>query len=147
MSGALRSWMELLVDLGEALLVHVRVDLGGGDVGVAEEFLDHTEVGPILEQVGGKGVPEKVWVNLEVEAGARCPLLDDLPDAVGAQGTAADREKDLRAGSHLGVDQTGAFIGEVVLERGAGTTPDRDDAGLVALQSPGRSTGFASLFG
>ncbi len=32
----------------EAFLIDVGVNLGGGDVGVAEEFLDDAEVGAVL---------------------------------------------------------------------------------------------------
>lgn len=34
----------------------VGVDLGGGDVGVAEHGLDAAEVGAVHEEVGGEGV-------------------------------------------------------------------------------------------
>ena len=37
---------------------HVRVNLGGGNVGVAEQFLNHPQVGAVLEQVRGKAVPQ-----------------------------------------------------------------------------------------
>ena len=39
---------------------HMGVDLGGGDVGMAEEFLDHAEVGAALEQMTGEAVAEFV---------------------------------------------------------------------------------------
>ena len=35
----------------------VGVDLGGGDVGMAEHGLDGAEVGAVHEEVGGEGVP------------------------------------------------------------------------------------------
>ena len=57
------------MDVLQALLVDVGVDLGGGDVGVAEEFLDDAEVGAVLEQVGGEGVAQEVRVDVLVEAG------------------------------------------------------------------------------
>ena len=53
---ALSPRVELLVHGVEAALVDVGVDLGGGDVGVAEEFLDDAEVGAAAEQVGGEAV-------------------------------------------------------------------------------------------
>ena len=45
------------------------VDLGSGDVGVAEEGLDGAEVGAVGEQVGGKAVADDVGVTfLEIPA-------------------------------------------------------------------------------
>ena len=44
----------------EAFAVGMGVNLGGGDVGVAEHFLDHAEVAAVLEEVGGETVPEGV---------------------------------------------------------------------------------------
>ena len=38
------------------------VDLGGGEVGVAEEFLDGAEIVVVFEEVGGEAVAEGVRV-------------------------------------------------------------------------------------
>src|ERR1700722_16359251 len=45
-----------LVHGAQALLAHVGVDLRGGQAGVPEKFLDDTQIGPTIEQVGGEGV-------------------------------------------------------------------------------------------
>ena len=39
--------MKIFMDIAELLIRHMGVDLGGGDVGVAEKSLDGTEVGAI----------------------------------------------------------------------------------------------------
>lgn len=52
-----RPWVALGMDLPESLPVDVGIDLGGGDVRMAEHHLDRTQVCPPLEEVGGKGVP------------------------------------------------------------------------------------------
>ncbi len=59
----------VFLDLLEAVGVDVGVDLGGGDVGVSEEFLDDAEVGAAGEEVGGEGVAEGVGVD-GADAGA-----------------------------------------------------------------------------
>jgi hypothetical protein len=39
-----RAWVRLVVNLREVLKIEMRVDLGGADVGVAEEFLHGAQV-------------------------------------------------------------------------------------------------------
>ena len=39
--------MKIFMDIAELFVRHVGVDLGGGDVGVAEESLDGAEVGAV----------------------------------------------------------------------------------------------------
>lgn len=48
--------MKLVVDLFEVGVGHVGVDLGSGDVGVAEHGLDGTKIGAVHEEVGGETV-------------------------------------------------------------------------------------------
>lgn len=47
-------FMELFVNLAEALIGEVRVELCGGDRGVAEHFLNGADVGAVHEEFGGK---------------------------------------------------------------------------------------------
>src|SRR3546814_5077194 len=55
--------MRGVVDLGQVLVVEVGVDLGGGDVGVAEQFLHAAQVARGLEHVAGEGVPQQVRMH------------------------------------------------------------------------------------
>ena len=66
-----RSRMGLVVDFAEVAPRDVGVDLGGGEAGVAEEFLDGAQVGAGLEQVGGEGVAERVGADAMLGAGAQ----------------------------------------------------------------------------
>ena len=45
------------------------VDLGGDEVGVAEEFLDTAQVGACVKHVGGKAVTKSVKRNALVDLG------------------------------------------------------------------------------
>ena len=45
MQGELPARMEGFVDIFHALLIDVSVDLSGGNVGVAQQFLDHAQIG------------------------------------------------------------------------------------------------------
>ena len=88
-----RAGMEAIMGLFEALLVDVSVDLGGGDVGVAEHFLDDAEVATIVEQVAGKAVPQRVRRDVFRDAGAARVFLDEHPDGFPAERLASGREK------------------------------------------------------
>lgn len=52
----------------QALARNMRVDLGGGNIGVPQQHLNHAQIGAMLQQVGGKGVPQGVG-----ESGAVMP--------------------------------------------------------------------------
>lgn len=47
-------------DAGVAAVEDVRVDHRGADVGVAQELLNGADVGAVLEEVRGEGMPEGV---------------------------------------------------------------------------------------
>jgi hypothetical protein len=73
-----RAWESICGALyGETLpLDDVGVDHRGSDVGVAEEFLDGTDVGTGLEEVGREGMPEGVAAGLLRDAGDEDGLFD-----------------------------------------------------------------------
>ncbi len=49
--------MALSVLFLHVVVCQVRVDLGGGDTGVAQQFLNVPEGSPVLQQMGGEAVP------------------------------------------------------------------------------------------
>ena len=57
-----RSGIERAADAEAGFVEDVGVDLGGGEVGVAEEFLDGAEIVVVFEEVGGEAVAEGVRV-------------------------------------------------------------------------------------
>ena len=59
----------------------VGVDLRGGNVGVAKEGLDGTEVGAVHKEVGGKGMAQSVWADMLGDAGHASVFFDDALDA------------------------------------------------------------------
>ena len=60
------------------------VDAGGGDVGVAEPFLDLGDVGLVVERIGGGRRPQRMGAYLEAEIGR--VTAHDLVDGVGRDG-------------------------------------------------------------
>ena len=60
----------------EPCRIDVGIDLGGGDVGMAEQSLQHAQIGPALEQVRGEGMAQDVRTDLaRVEFRARARHL------------------------------------------------------------------------
>ena len=48
--------MRRQIDLGQLRAVDMRVDLRGRNIGMAQNLLQHTQVGTAREHMGGKGV-------------------------------------------------------------------------------------------
>ena len=72
--------MKLPVHSFKSLLIHVRIDLGRRNIGVAQHFLNNAQIGAIAEQVGREAVPEKVRINILLQPGAPRVFFHDLPD-------------------------------------------------------------------
>ena len=103
--------VELLVNLSQALVIHMSVNLGGCDVGMTEEFLDDAEIRPVLEEVRGEGVAKEVRIDVLLNARLPSAFLDDFPDTVGAERSTTHREEDFRGGVRL--DELRSLVGEV----------------------------------
>jgi len=69
-------WVGLVVYLGQVLEVKVCIYLGGADIRVAKEFLDATQIVARFQQVGGKRVPEQVWIDFGANALFSCPVIN-----------------------------------------------------------------------
>ena len=78
----------------EPLPRHVRVDGGGGNVGMAQQHLHGTQIGPVVEQVRSKGRPGDLVTEADLAAEAavlavlhqRSPLIGVLAEEAGLQG-------------------------------------------------------------
>lgn len=66
------------VDLKEALDVCRQVALGGGELGVAEEFLHGAEIGAVGEQVGGEAMAQGVRGEVGRKIKFLTGLLEDF---------------------------------------------------------------------
>ena len=55
--------MRRLEHASQALPAHVGVELGRGEVGVAEKFLYSTKVGTAVQKMSGERVPEGVRIG------------------------------------------------------------------------------------
>ena len=52
----------------QAFVGHMGVDLGGADVGVAEQHLYHAQVGAVVDQMGGKSMAQAVRAEWRMAA-------------------------------------------------------------------------------
>src|SRR5687767_11841332 len=68
------------VDLAEALLGDVRVDLGRRDVRVAQHHLHGAQVGAMHQQVRGEGVTERMRRDVRPYARDLRVALDAIPE-------------------------------------------------------------------
>ena len=76
------AWVEVFVHRLEPLLIDVGVDLGSGDVGMTQEFLNDAEVGPVFQEVGREGMPQEVRVDVLLNTGLLRAFFDDLSHAI-----------------------------------------------------------------
>ena len=67
--------MGRVVGVAEAFLGDVGVDLGRGEGGVAQKGLHAAEIGPVVEKMGGEGMPQLVGGDIEGDVGLGEVLL------------------------------------------------------------------------
>ena len=119
------------MNAGEVIGIDVGIDLGGGDVGVAEKLLDDAQIGAVAQHVTGKGVAQDVGVDVFLDAGGTGNVFDDLPDPAARHGVAIAGEEQLRGIGSL--DQQRAKALDIAAEMGGGVAAKGNDPGLFAL--------------
>jgi hypothetical protein len=82
------------VDLFQALLDHVRVNLSRGNIRVAQHQLDRAEVRTPFEKVRGKTVAQFVGRKTAAQAQAHSIIVQDLPNPNAAEPPADPRQKE-----------------------------------------------------
>ena len=111
----------------------VRIDLGRLQVGMAQQLLYRTQIGPTVEQVGGETVTERMGMGENGRA-----AIDDAPNVAGGQPLATGVAEQLRpaAGGQVGrtvADELGLGACDVCPECRHRSVPDRHQALLGAL--------------
>ena len=62
--------------------IDMGVDLGGGDIGMAQQSLQHPQVCPAFQQMGGKGMPQDMRADLcGIQSCMRSQILNYLEQA------------------------------------------------------------------
>ena len=123
--------MSLEVQLATSSIGYVRVQLGGGEIGMAEHFLNAAKVGAAFEEVRRKGVAQQVRVDsrrLQARAGGE--TAQDQERAGPGERSSLGVEEELGA---VAAVEVRAAAGEIAAQRLGGPAADRDDPLLVAL--------------
>src|SRR5262245_17059031 len=107
--------MGLLVDVFEVFGADMGVDLGGGNILVAEHFLNAAQVTTAIQQMSSKGMAEGVRADLLMQSGLLDPFADDMAGSPVGEPQAPVVEKKRRClsqagGSALNVAMNG-FLG------------------------------------
>ena len=121
--------MRGVVRLGQVLEVQAGVDLGRGDVGVAQQLLDRPQVAARLQQVAGKRMAQHVRVHRRREPRQQAAAFQPLPDGLGREPRA------VAAGEKRGLLAISVLLaqGQPTLQRLQRLAPDRHRAALAAL--------------
>ena len=65
--------MKFPVDVPQPVSRHMRVNLRGADVRVAEQFLNHPQIRAVLQQMRGKTVPQHVRRDVALQPRRAAP--------------------------------------------------------------------------
>ncbi len=93
--------MKAAMDLFQPRLIDVSVNLRSGEAGMAQHFLNRTQVGAVGEQVCRKGMAQEMRPDFLLQARELGHFLHDLPDARGRQSSAMFAEENFAAGLRL----------------------------------------------
>jgi len=83
----------LRMNILEATLLHMSINLRGGNVGMAEHHLDRTQVSPVIEEVGGERVPKHMRKNSFDDASTYRSHPKDVPKTLSRHGLSPTSHK------------------------------------------------------
>lgn len=107
------------------------IDLGSGDIGVAEHHLHSAKVRAMGEKMGGKGMAEHVWRDAFADTCGGGHFLENLPEAQAGHAAAAAGDKKVFA--PFAIENMGAAMIEVVLYLFFGCLAKGDQSFLVTF--------------
>ena len=87
--------MMLGVQFLHALARHMGIDLGCGQIAVAQQHLYDPEVGTMVQQVRGKSVAEGMWRKVLLDPRLLRVPLDDVPEGLAGHTVAATGRKEV----------------------------------------------------
>src|SRR5215210_3229769 len=96
----MRPWVGLEVGLLELLAREVGVELGGGEIGVAEHLLDRAQIAAAGKQMRREGVPQRVRAHPVAESRRLRVAKDDLVEALPGERATAEVDEQLALLGH-----------------------------------------------
>ena len=114
--------MSLVVHRAQSGDRDVRVELGGGQAGVTEQFLHDAQIGAAFEQVGGRAVPQTVRAHVGSAVDGGDGLVHDGASLADVEPTAPGAQQQRRPG--LRGDQRRAPVGQPDLSASAAGSPN-----------------------
>jgi len=76
--------MKLFVLGLQPVPVDMGVNLRGGNIRVTQHLLNRSQIGPALQKMGGKRMPQRMRLYFLFDPGLLGIMLDDLPKALPA---------------------------------------------------------------
>ncbi len=74
--------MVLAVQRLEPFVGHMGVNLGSGEIRMAQQHLHHPQIGAVIEQMGSKGVAQGMGRQLPADTGTLGIELDPVPEGL-----------------------------------------------------------------
>ena len=105
--------------------IHMGINLRCADIGVPQHFLNNTQIRTIFQQVAGKGMTQRMRMNVFLYAGKKRRFLDDAPDTLPVKTFAMTGKENIRTGDIF--EQQGSGLFEITLQQIPCNTADRDD--------------------
>src|SRR5205809_214631 len=99
--GSLGARMVLFVDLFQTLAGHVSVNLRRRNIRMSQHHLQGAKVGPVLQQMGGKGMPDTMRRELSPNARLLSVSADDLPERLTGHARTSSGDEQVTAGLFL----------------------------------------------
>jgi len=104
------------MDLLQSVLRDMGIDLGGGDVGMAQHHLNGADIRTPIQEVGGEGMAQSVRGNLFADSCFESIPPNHLPKRLSREGTARKPHEEIGAQPSSGEPGAGGF--QIPLEMG-----------------------------
>lgn len=104
---------------------HMGINLGGGNIGMAEHSLYRTQIGPVFQQVGGERMAQGMGSNVFGDARFPGVAFNDLPEPLPCQPPPVSVEKKKPAPFAF-LQKRPAEL-QIAMEFGGGRFSDRHD--------------------
>lgn len=120
-------------------MIDMRINLGSGDIGVAEHHLHGPQIGAMSKKMCCEGVAQHMRGDVFADTSCDRKFLEDLPEAQPCHAAAAISDKEVVAS--LATQNMGTPIVEIVLDPFLCRFPKRDQALFTAFPHNPDKTG------